>query len=68
MFDKETSKIQKTERAEARKRSTSLATAGLLLLILGAVLSYVMPGLGAALALCGIGAIIWTHGLKSSKK
>jgi Flp pilus assembly protein TadB len=68
MFEKETRRIQKSERAEDPKRLINPGTAGLVLLILGAGLAFVMPGLGATLALCGIAAIVWTTGLKSSKK
>lgn len=63
----ETSRIKKTERPERARRSFSLKTAGLWLLVLGAVLSFYVPGLGAMVLLCAIAVIAWTHLGSSSK-
>jgi hypothetical protein len=63
----ETSRIQKTERPERRKGSFSLKTAGLWLLVVGAVLSFYVPGVGAMVLLCGIDLIAWTALGNSSK-
>ena len=66
--EQEASRIQKTERAERPKRSISPMTVGLWLLALGAGLTFSVPGLGGALIVCGIGAILWATFLKRSKK
>ncbi|MGH7827784.1 MAG: hypothetical protein ACREQ7_21745 [Candidatus Binatia bacterium] len=68
IFEEEANKIQKTERAERRKRSISPSTAGLWLLMLGAGLAFSIPSLGAALIVCGIAVIVWATFLKSPKK
>ena len=67
IISEETSRIQKTERPERRRQPFSLKTAGLWLLVLGAVLSFYMPGLGATLLLCGIAVLAWTQLGNSSK-
>jgi hypothetical protein len=66
--EEEARKIQKTERAERRKRSISLTTAGLWLLVLGAGFALSMPSLGAVIIVGAIAAIAWDNFLKSSKK
>ena len=69
LIEKETSRIQKSERAKRPKRSISPLTAGLWLLVLGAAaLVLSMPATGAALLLGGIAAIVWATVLKQSKK
>jgi hypothetical protein len=60
-------KIEKSERVP-RSLTLNPATAGLWLVVLGAVVSFSLPSLGAALILCGIGVIVWATFLKSSKK
>jgi hypothetical protein len=66
--ERETKKIQKTERAEGRKQPISPRTAGLGLLVLGAGVALSMPTLGAVIIICGIAAIVWDTFAKSSKK
>ena len=68
MVEQETRRIQKTERAESRKRAISPATAGLWLLAVGAGLTFALPIMGGALIVCGIAAIIWATLLKPKKK
>ena len=68
IIEKETSKIQKSERAGVRTLSITPKTAGVALLIAGAGLSFFMPSLGAVLLLCGIAAMVWATVLKPSKK
>jgi hypothetical protein len=64
----EASRIQKSERARRGKRSISPVTAGVWLLMLGAVgFIFSMPILGAMLFLCGITAIVWATFPKLSK-
>lgn len=69
IVEEETSRIQKSERAEQRKRSIRIspATVGLWLLLLGAGLALYMPSLGAALIVCGIAAMVWAIFVKPSK-
>lgn len=60
IIENETSRFQKSEQAKRRKRSISPATAGVWLLVLGAVgFIFAMPSLGAVLLLCGVMAIVW---------
>ncbi len=69
IFEEETRRIQKSERAERPKRSISPATTGLWLLVLGvAGVVFSMPRLGGVLLACGIAAIVWETVLKSSNK
>jgi hypothetical protein len=68
IVQEETSRIQKTERAERRDRAISPATIGLWLLVIGAGLTFSIPTAGAPLILCGLAAIIWATFLKRSKK
>jgi CHASE3 domain sensor protein len=65
IIEEEASRIQKSERAERRKRSISPMTAGLWLIVIGAGLALSIPSLGALLIVCGIAAVVWA---KSSKK
>jgi hypothetical protein len=69
IVQEEISRIQRTERAEQRKRSIRPTTTGLWLLVLGAAgVAFSMPGLGAALIVCGIVAIVWDTVWKPSQK
>jgi hypothetical protein len=55
IIEKEASRIQKSKRARRRKRSISPVTAGVWLLVLGAVgFIFSVPDLAAILFLCGI--------------
>ncbi len=63
----ETSRIKRTERPERRRKSFSLKAAALWVLVLGAVLSFYVPGAGALILLCGIAVLAWAH-LGSSPK
>ena len=68
IIEKEASRIQKSERARRRKRSISPVTAGVWLLVLGAVgFIFSVPSLAAMLFLCGIAVIVWTTFPKLSK-
>lgn len=68
LIEREASRIQKSERARRGKRSISPVTAGVWLLMLGAVgFIFSMPSLGAMLFLCGITAIVWATFPKLSK-
>jgi hypothetical protein len=68
LIEREASRIQKSERARRGKRSISPVTAGVWLLMLGAVgFIFSMPILGAMLFLCGITAIVWATFPKLSK-
>jgi Flp pilus assembly protein TadB len=65
IFEEETRKLQKSERAERPKRSINIATAGLWLIVLGvAGFVFWMPALGAAALACGVAAIVWGTFLK----
>jgi Flp pilus assembly protein TadB len=69
IFEEETRRLQKGERAERPKRSINLATAGLWLIVLGvAGFVFWMPALGAAALVCGVAAILWDTVLKPSNK
>ena len=58
IIEKEASRIQKSERTRRRKRSISPVTAGVWLLVLGAVgFIFSVPSLAAMLFLCGIAVI-----------
>ena len=65
IVEEDAKKIEKSERVP-RSRSISPATAGLWLLVLGAVMAFSVPSLGAALILCGIAVFVWATFLKSS--
>jgi Flp pilus assembly protein TadB len=69
ILEEETRRIQKSERAERPKRTISLPTLGLWLLVLGvAGFVFSMPGLGGVLLVCGIAAIVWACIVKVSNK
>jgi Flp pilus assembly protein TadB len=69
IFEEETRKIQKNERAERPKRSISVATAGLWLIVLGvAGFVFWMPTFGGAAVVGGIAAIVWDLFLKPANK
>jgi hypothetical protein len=68
IIEQETSRIQKTERAEGRKLTINTRTAGLALLIAGAAVSLFMPTVGAVLLLCAIAGILWATVMKPPKK
>ena len=68
LLEKETKKVQKTERPQWRKRAINPTTIGLWLLVLGAGFALSTPSVGAMLIVCGIGAIVWGTFLKSSQK
>jgi hypothetical protein len=60
IIEKEASRIQKSDRARRPKRSISPVTAGVWLLVLGAVgFIFSVPSLAATLFLCGIAVIVW---------
>ena len=68
IIEKEASRIQRSEQAWRRKRSISPVTAGVWILVLGAVgFIFSMPGLAAMLFLCGIALIVWATFPKLSK-
>jgi hypothetical protein len=68
IIEKETNRIQKSERVRGHKRSISPVTAGLWLLVLGAVgFIFSVPSLAAMLFLCGIAVIVWATFSKLSK-
>jgi len=68
IIEKEASRVQKSERPGRRKRSISPVTAGVWLLILGAVgFIFSVPSLAAMLFLCGIAVIVWVTFPKLSK-
>jgi hypothetical protein len=68
IIEKEASRIQKSERARRRKRSISPITAGVWLLVLGAVgFIFSVPSLAAMFFLCGIAVIVWATFPKLSK-
>ncbi len=69
MLEEETRKIHKSEQAERPKRSISIATAGLWLVVLGVVgFVFSMPQWGGVALVCGVAAILWDTVLKPSKK
>jgi len=68
IIEKEASRVQKSERPGRRKRSISPVTAGVWLLILGAVgFIFSVPSLATMLFLCGIAVIVWVTFPKLSK-
>ena len=68
IIERETSRVQKSERSGRRKRSISPVTAGVWLLVLGAVgFIFSVPSLAAMLFLCGIAVIVWVTFPKLSK-
>ena len=68
IIEKEASRIQKSEQAKRRKRSISPVTAGMWLLVLGAVgFMLSMPSLATVFFLCGIAVIAWATFSKLSK-
>ena len=69
LFEEETRKLKKIERAERPKRSINVATAGLWLVVLGvAGFVFWMPELGAVALICGVAAIVWDTFLKPPSK
>ena len=69
IFEEETRKIQKNERAERPKRPINVATAGLWLIVLGvAGFVFWMPALGGAAVIGGIAAIVWDLCLNPAKQ
>jgi Flp pilus assembly protein TadB len=69
IFEQETRKLQKIERAERPKRSINIATAGLWLIVLGvAGFVFWMPELGVVALVCGAIAIVWGTILKPANK
>jgi hypothetical protein len=69
IFEEETRRLQKSERAERPKRSINVATAGLWLIVLGiAGFVFWMPAVGGAAVVCGIAAIVWDTFLKPDNK
>jgi hypothetical protein len=54
-------RTEETERAKSRKLSLTPQSAGLSVVVLGAGLSWWMPGVGAALVVCGIAVILWAN-------
>jgi Flp pilus assembly protein TadB len=68
IIEKEASRTQKREQARRRKRSISPVTAGVWILVLGAVgFIFSVPALAAMLFLCGIALIVWATFPKLSK-
>ncbi len=67
-INRETSRIEKTERAEGRKLTINVKTAGVALLIVGAGVSLFMPGVGAVLLLGTIAGIAWISLTKRRQK
>jgi hypothetical protein len=68
IIEKETARIEKSDRAERPKRFISPMTVGGWLLLLSALgFIFSMPELGGVLLLCGIITIIWTAIPRSSK-
>lgn len=60
IIEREASRIQKSERFRRRKKSITPLTAGVWLLMLGAVgFIFSVPGLAAVFFLCGIAGIAW---------
>jgi Flp pilus assembly protein TadB len=60
IFEEETRKLKKTERVERPKRSISVATVGLWLIVLGvAGFVFWMPAFGGVAIVSGVAAIIW---------
>lgn len=69
IFEEETRKLQKTERAERPKRSINIATLGLWLIVLGvAGFVFWMPAFGGVAIVCGGTAIIWDIFVKPANK
>ncbi|MEX0802917.1 MAG: hypothetical protein WD688_06330 [Candidatus Binatia bacterium] len=68
IVEENSSRVEKSERAELGKRRISPATVGLWLLVIGAGLAFSIPSLGAPLIVCGIAVIVWTTFLKPGKK
>ena len=65
MVEEETVKISRSERPTYRKplarHLRRPVTAGLLLLVAGAVVGFSLPVLGWAAIICGLGAILWGY-------
>lgn len=69
LFEEETRKLKKIERAERPKRSINAATAGLWLIVLGvAGFVFWMPEVGIVALVCGVAAIVWDTFLKPTNK
>ena len=69
LFEEETRRIQKAERVPRPRRTISIASVGLWLIVLAvAAFVFSMPGAGAVLLLFGAGAILWDVVFKPSFK
>ena len=68
VLEEESSKIQQTERPERRDRLINSSVTGLWLILLGAALAFLALGLGAAIVVGGVAAIVWALVFRSAKK
>jgi hypothetical protein len=68
IVEEEKTRIQKTERAERRRRSISPAAIAPWLLVLGVGIAFSIPSLGVPLIFCGLAVLVWTALLKHRKK
>lgn len=66
--EEETRGPERRERRQRPKRSIHPKTAGLWLVVIGAMLGLAIPTAGGALLLCGIAAIVWATVVKPSRK
>lgn len=67
IFEEETTRIQKNEPVERVKRPVNPMTVGLWLVVIGAGLTFTIPGLGGLLILCGLAVMVWAIFLKPGK-